>query len=220
MIETGVLFGGLHSFRDLNLILTSVYIPPASPKENFIDIPGGNGSVDMTEAHGDVKYSDRTGAKFTFHMNPAGGLSEKAWEAKKTEISNRLNGLQCNIVLDKDPEYYWQGRCKVSEYASDKKLKKIIVGARLAPYKMKINETTVKVALTETPKEITLTNARKTVCPLITCTGETTLIFDGSEYVLNAGTHRLLDFQLKEGETAVTVFGTGTVTFVYQECDL
>ena len=364
MIETGVSFGELHSFWDLDLILASAEIPPASPKENFVDIPGADGSVDMTEAFGEVKYSDRTGAKFTFYMNPAGDLSEAAWEEKKTQISNRLNGLRCHITLDKDPDYYWQGRCTVNDHASSKKLRKFVVGARLAPYKLKSDVTRVFVpfceknlfnnavlpevygfgcALSQTatgvratrtsgtgtfkvirwlpikmllgktitisavinpvggiganlrigyintdgsirsaqadvkttgkksltisddaseyeyialwfyvsgdegayidyddiqieignaatgfeaytpitdPQNITLTNARKTVCPTIICTGETTLIFSGNETSLSEGTHKVLDLQLHEGETPVTVSGTGAVTFVYQEGDL
>lgn len=364
MIETGMSFGDIHSFRDLDLILSSVEIPPAKPKENFVDIPGADGSIDMTEALGEVKYSDRTGAKFTFYMNPAGDLSEDAWEAKKKEISNSLNGLRCNITLDKDPDYYWQGRCTVNEHASNKKLRKFVVGARLAPYKLKndvtrvfvplcgknlfnntdlpelygfgctLSQTATGVRATKTadagvfkvikwlpvkmllgktikmsavitpvggsgenlrigyisadglrrtakadikstgaktltigddasefdyiglwfyvsgdegvyidyddiqieigyqatafepytpntdPQEITLTNARKTVCPSIIVSDEATVTYSGGESDLGAGTHQILDLQLYEGETPVTVSGTGAIAFVYQEGDL
>lgn len=220
MIETGIYFGKIHSYDDLDLILASVDIPPAKPKENYVDIPGADGSVDLSEAHGEIKYSDRTGAKFTFYMNPAGDLSEEAWEEKKTEVSNLLNGLRCNITLDKDPGYYWQGRCTVSDHISNKKLRKFVVGARLAPYKLKSNVTRVSVDLTANPKEVTLKNARKTVCPYITCTGETRLTFGDIEIMLGEGTHKALDLLLYEGKTVVTVSGTGTVTFEYQEGDL
>lgn len=220
MIETGVLFGNIHSFFDLGLILSSVEIPPAKPKENFVDIPGADGSVDLTEALGEVKYSDRTGAKFTFYMNPAGDLSEEAWEAKKTEISNLLNGLRCRIVLDKDPGYFWQGRCTVNDHASNKKLRKFVVGARLSPYKWKTETTKVSTYLTADQKQITLINARKTVCPSITCTGNAKVIFSDGESDLGAGTHKILDLQLHEGETPVIVSGTGSIVFEYQEGDL
>jgi hypothetical protein len=364
MIQTGISFGELHSFRDLDLILGDVEIPPASPKETFVDIPGADGSVDMTEALGEVKFSDRTGAKFTFYMNPAGDLSDSAWEAKKKEISNLLNGWRGNITLDKDPAYYWQGRCNVSDHSSSKKKRKFVVGARLAPYKLKnaltrvfvpfcgknlfnnaelpelygfgctLSQTATGVRATKTvdagsfkvikwlpvkmllgktikmsavitpvgglgenlrigyisadgsrrtakadikstgsktltigddasefdyiglwfyvsgddgvyvdyddiqieigneatafepytanddPQEITLTNARKTICPVIECTGETKLEFSGSEINLSEGAHKVLALQLKEGETPVTVSGTGAVTFAYQEGDL
>lgn len=220
MIRTGITFGNVHSYYDLGLILSSVYIPPASPKTNYVDIPGADGSVDLTEALGEVKYSDRTGAKFTFSMNPAGDLSEEAWEAKKKEVSNLLNGRRLHIVLDKDPGYFWDGRCAVNDHTSDKKLRKIVVGARLSPYKWKNDITKITVALTSTKKEVLLFNARKTVCPTITCTGSANVTFSGGQFTLNAGTHKILDFQLHEGQTAVSVSGTGNIVFEYREGDL
>ena len=220
MISKGISFGELHSFWDLDLILASVEIPPASPKEDYIEIPGADGSLDMTEAHGEVKYADRTGVKFTFSMNPSGDLSEDAWEEKKKEVGNRLNGWRGKITLDKDPEYFWEGRCKLDALSSSKRLRQIVVGARLAPYKLKTDVTSISVALTGNPFVIALTNSRKAVCPTITCTGDATLTVNGSDFVLSPGTHKVLDIQLHEGETPVTVSGTGTITFEYQEGDL
>ena len=56
MISKGISFDNIHSFYDLNLILSGVEITPAKPKTNYVDIVGGDGSIDMTEAHGDVKF--------------------------------------------------------------------------------------------------------------------------------------------------------------------
>ena len=221
MIETGILFGDLHSFWDLDLILSGVEIPPASPKETFVDIPGADGSVDMTEAHGEVKYADRTGAKFTFHMNPAGDLSEDAWEAKKKEISNRLNGQRCNITLDKDPDYYYQGRCTVDEYLSDKRIRQIVVTARVRPYKFKQEETVRIFMLSETAQTVRLRNSRKSVCPTITCTNDDCrIVFNSASFVLSAGTHKILDICFTEGDNILELSGSGSVTFRFQECDL
>ena len=82
MIETGISFGGIHSFYDLNLILSGSEIPPAKPKTTYVDIPGGDGSVDLTEANGEVKYYDRD-CKFIFTMNPSDDLSDRAFEQRK-----------------------------------------------------------------------------------------------------------------------------------------
>lgn len=371
MITNGVYFDNIHSFDDLNLILSAVSIPPAKAKTNFVEIPAADGAVDLTEALGEVKFADRDGVKITFTMNPAGDLSESAWEAKKTEVSNLLNGKRCKVRLDKDPDYFWQGRCSVDEYNSDRRIRQIVVGAKFAPYKLKKDVTrvfipfsgknlfnsenlpllggsgcdlsvidtgiratwrsgttsylvakflpvqmligktiTMSATISQTgganallrigysttdgtnrvakkslirtgqvsftvgedaadfdnlaiwfycndgvdvsalavgdyvdyanlqieigsaateyepysastdPQEVTLTNARKTVCPTIICTGETTLNISGGEFTMNEGTHKVLDLQLKEGETTVSVSGTGAVAFVYQEGDL
>ena len=220
MIETGVLFNNIHSFFDLNLILSLVEISPAKPKITTVDIPGADGSLDLTEAHGEVKYSDRT-IKLTFTMNPAGDLSERAWEEKKTEVSNALNGLACRITLDKDPDYYWQGRCTVDSYKSNKRVRQFVIAATVRPYKWKQSETVASFALSSTAQTVSIRNARKSVCPLITCTDDNTVIvFNGNTFGFNAGSHKDLNIRFTEGNNQLTISGTGQVTFTYQEGDL
>lgn len=219
MIQTGVYFNDIHSFYDLNLILSSVEIPPAQPKTNYVDVPGADGSVDLTEAHGEVKYNDRN-ITFTFTMNPSGDLSEAAWTEKKTEVSNRLNGRKFKIILDKDDGFYWSGRCTVDTYKSEKRVRQIVVVARVKPYKYKTSETVIKISLTETPKAVNIINSRMSVCPFIECTGDTTISFKTATFAMNSGVHRFLDIEFKEGVNQLELSGTGTVTFRYQEGDL
>lgn len=214
MIETGVYFGETHSYYDLNLILSAVDIPPAPPKTNFVEVPGADGSVDLTEAHGEVKFSDRE-CSFTFTMLPT---DSSTYEEKKTEVSNLLNGRMLKITLDKDDDYYYLGRCEVSNYESDRNIKQIVITATVKPYKFKQNVTIMKFDLSDTPRAVSLVNSRKTVSPTIECTNDNTVIaFDGATFNLSAGTHKVLDIQLKEGNNAVTISGKGSVTFTYQE---
>lgn len=221
MIETGVLFGNIHSFYDLNLILSSVYIAPAMPKTSYVDIPGADGSIDTTEVHGEVKYYDRV-HNFTFTMNPAGDLSESAWEAKKTEVSNLLNGRAFNkIATDKDPDYFWQGRCVVDDYKSNKRVRQFVISATVRPYKLKQSETVVSFALDGTEKTVTIRNGRKSVCPVIECTDDNTHItFGNTEFAVNAGSHKFPDIMLVYGDNELKLSGSGTVTFRFQEGDL
>lgn len=137
----GMWFGDFHSFENLNLILSKVDLPPATVKTTYVDNPGGDGQWDLTEAHGKITYKNRD-AKFTFSVLPGDDF-----ETKKTEVSNLLNGRRFKIILDKDPEYYWDGRCSVNQYESNKKMRKIVVGASVAPYKYKRQETVVPVDL-------------------------------------------------------------------------
>lgn len=217
MITKGITFDDTHSFHDLNLILSAVNIPPAKPKTTYIDIPGADGSLDISEAHGEIKFSDRE-CTFTFTMQPTDSMT---WEEKKTEVSNILNGKEIKIVLDKDDEYYYAGRCTVDSYSEAKKIRKIVVKAKVRPYKYKVYVTTVAVPLTTESKKIYLTNGRKTVSPSINCTDDNTKIAIGDTiYTVNAGTHKILDIQLKHGVNPVFVSGSGIVTFTYQEADL
>lgn len=219
MNHNGIYFDDIHSYEDLNLILSAAVIPPAVAKTNYVDIPGADGEIDLTEAFGEVKYADRDGVRFTLTMNPAGDLSESAWEAKKTEISNLLNGKRFKVRLDKDPEYYWQGRLSVDEYLSDRRIRQFVVGAKFAPYKLK-NEPTTVVCPAGDKVSVTLKNGRMRAIPTITATAEATVIFNGNTFTFNAGTHKNLNIILYEGEHPVTVTSTAPVVFTYQEGDL
>lgn len=55
----GVSFGDFHSYRDFSLILSQKTIGTPSPKTEAIDIPGGDGVLDLTEFFGEVKYNNR-----------------------------------------------------------------------------------------------------------------------------------------------------------------
>ena len=132
-IERGVHFGDTHSFRDLNLVLAPFDYTPAVPKTNFIDIPGGDGSIDATEADGTIHYQDR---EFTFIFSVMPG-DKLTFEERQTVVARALHGKRFEIVLDKDPEYFWRGRVWIDEYASNKRLRQIAIVARVSPYKVK-----------------------------------------------------------------------------------
>lgn len=219
MKALGIYFDDIHSYYDLDLFLTQdgVSIPPAQPKTNYVDLAGGDGSLDLTEALGEVKFSDRS-CKFTFVVNPA---SDMTFEEKKTQVSNALNGKQCKITLDKDSDYYYVGRCTVNEHLQDRRILQIVVTATVRPYKLKQNETIAIFALTGSKQMVMLKNGRKSVVPEITCTNDNTVVVFGNiTKTLSTGTHKVLDFQLKQGDNLFTVSGSGTITFKYQEAEL
>ena len=61
----GVLFGEYHSFDDLHLILSEKEIGAPQVKKQMLDIPGGDGALDLTDFFGEPKY-DNVQHKFTF----------------------------------------------------------------------------------------------------------------------------------------------------------
>lgn len=83
-----------------------------------------------------------------------------------------------------------------------------------------LRATTYEPYTVEPEKEVTLLNDRKSVVPTIICSGPTTIEVNGGSYSVNAGTHKILDFQLDEGETRVQLTGTGAANIIYQEGSL
>lgn len=216
MSNKGITFGDIHSYSDLGLILSASDIPPAKPKTTYVNVPGADGSLDLTEANGEVKYSDRD-LKFTFVIIPD---EFSTFEEKRTAAVNALDGKRCKVTLDRDEEYYYHGRCSIDSYKVDKNHHKLVVKVTANPYKFKQDATRKTVSLTSTATSVKISNGRKTVVPTITCTGETTIVFGGGTYKLSGGTHKILDIEFKEGNNEVTVSGSGAVTFEYQEGEL
>ena len=210
----GIMFDAIHSYYDLNLVLSKVDIPPATAKSNFVDIPGGDGSVDLSEALGEVKYKDRE-CNFTFTVFP-----EEDFEEKKRKISNLLNGKRYKITVNKDPNYYWVGRCFVNKYKSSRLNHTIVVGAKVSPYKLKHSETVVVVPAGEKVERV-LNNSRKRAIPRIVTSAAAVIAFKNVVIETNApGEYRFLEIELQEGENLVTVTSDSDVIFFYQEGDL
>ena len=215
MISKGILFNGLHSYRDLGLVLTDVNIPPAVPKTSYIDIPGKDEPLDTTETLGEVKYNPRD-CKFTFVVRSS---IEMAFEDKKTQVSNLLNGIMCKIVLDVDEKFYYYGRVSVDSYSKRGNLEQIVIGAKVQPYKLLLQETVISADI-ETEASVTCANLRKSVVPTITTDADFVLKFNDISVAVPAGETIVPDIKFVQGENVVTCIGTGNITFTYREGSL
>ena len=211
----GTDFGGIHSHRDMNLIQQLVEIQPAEPKLNLIDVPGADGDKDLSDRPaGRIVYKSRT-LTWTFALYPG-----EKWHDKHRQVSNALNGKRCRITLDDDPNYYYDGRLTVKKYNTDKLLRQITIEAVCSPYMLKQEQTTVTAEIGAEYSLFTLVNDRKPAVPTITVDVEAMILWNGNTYALNAGTHKILDVELQEGENPISIkamSGTGTISLIYQE---
>lgn len=215
MISQGILFNTLHSYKDLGLVLVDVNIPPAVPKTAYIDIPGRDEPLDITEELGEVRYNSRD-CKFSFAVHSS---AEKSFEEKKSEISDKLNGKMCKITLDADSEFYYYGRVSVDSYTQKGNLKRIVISAKVHPYKLLQKHTVVRAEI-QTEGIINCLNLRKSVVPTITADADFTLKFSNISRSISAGENIVPDIKFVQGENIVTCIGTGNITFTYQEGSL
>lgn len=214
-MKNGVTFDLKHTIDDWGLLMISKDIGEAEPRINYIEIEGRDGSIDLTEALGEVKYNNRI-LSFNFDLfNPV-----SFWESKQT-ISNYLNGKKRKIILDQDPNYYYYGRCSVKNVTREKNLAKFQIECNCDPYKMMINETIIKKEVKPTDK-IILNNQRKHVMPKIESTGDIVFKFEDKQFNISSSTtFQSPDFILKYGENEVEIIsGTGSLTFTYREGSL
>ena len=211
-MNNGVKFGDKHSITDWDLLMINKSMGEADPKTLEVDIAGSNGKLDLTEWTGETLYNNRT-LVFDFDIYD----SPSNWWTLKREISNYLHGKKMKIILDQDSNYYYYGRCRVTNFSNETTVAHITIECDCDPFIYK-NEITTKT-ITGTGI-LNLSNARKRVMPTITTTGSMQFTFENKTFTVN-GTLQSPDIILKEGDNILEVItGTGTLTATYREAEL
>lgn len=230
----GVTFGTKHSYRDWGLLLKSrPVISPPSPKTVYVDIPGSDGIIDLTESlTGDVKFDNRT-IKCEFVVLDA----RNRWSDIYSEIMDYLHGQRMRVRLDEDPTYYYEGRLQVNEWKSDKVTSTITIEGDVEPYKMEMfssledwewDSFNFETGIIRDYKEIrvdesltfTIEGRRKSVVPSFTVASDDgsglQVRFNGTTYDLPNGTSRVLNIVIKNGTNTLYFTGNGTVSIDYR----
>lgn len=127
----GITFGDYHSFRDFRLILSpNNAIGAPTPKFELIEIPGGDGVLDFTEAFGEVKYGNRP---LSFEFSTM--VPQEEFKALFSQVQNALHGKKLKIILDDDPDCYYIGRITVSEWKADRLIGSLTIDCDCDPFK-------------------------------------------------------------------------------------
>ncbi len=208
----GITFNNIHSFTEWGLLLTSCEVGSPTIKLEEVEKQGADGRLDFTDYFGGVKYDKRT-LKFEFAK---GDITANGFLELVSAVQDKLHGQFMQVVLDDDTDYCYKGRVKVNDFSCIRGIGKVNVEVEAEPYKLKKQLTTVIKAVTGTAS-ITLTNSRKPVVPQITTTSSMTISYNGSVWAVGAGTSKIPELQLEEGNNVLTVTGTGNITFEYQE---
>nr|DAH24459.1 MAG TPA: distal tail protein [Bacteriophage sp.] len=184
------------SIRFQMVLLDGYTLEPPEPKTYTVDIPGGNGVIDLTEAlTGDVAYKNRK-QEFTFAV-----IDVKNFEKVKTEVSNFLHGRAFDYTMTMDPGYTYHGRFSVDSYSHEAYANGLLGQFKIKvdadPYKLKehcayrLNATGGKLYHFE--------SGRRPVHPTVECTQPTWFTWNGKEQLVPAGTYRLNDVVFTDG---------------------
>ena len=185
------------SVRFQMILLDGYTLSPPEPKTYTVDIPGGDGVIDLTSAlTGDVAYSNRS-QSFTFMV-----VDPDSFERVKTDVSNFLHGKSFDYQMTMDPGYTYHGRFSVTEYSHAVYAYPGLVGVFTVdvdadPYKSKGLQT---YQLNATGgKMFRLESGRKPVHPVIECTQPCRVRWKDVVTVVPVGTYRLNDVLFTDG---------------------
>ena len=193
-----------HSYIDFRVILTEQNIGLPSPKTYTVNIEGMDGTLDLSECFGEMKYENRT-LKFTFESIDK--ITD--WQAKMIKISSFLHGQKMKITTWSDPDFYYVGRCRIDEYNSNSKLGKIVISCDCEPFKYKQNITTFNLV----EGLNTVDNSRMTVYADLINEAEVTI----NNTTYSAGTH-LRTIKLTSGTNILN--SNGSATLIFQEGEI
>ena len=210
----GVTFDNYHSYDDFSLILNSKEIEAPSPKTETVDIPGGDGVIDLTEAFGEVKFKNR---KITLNFSTI--VPQSQFLELFSKIQNKIHGRKMKIILDSDPEFWYYGRITVDKWKADKNIGKITIECDCEPYKYKLYET-IRTEIITGSITLAFANLRKTVSPKITLSNSAEILFNGVTYDLSVGTYCSPDIVFTMGNNLMTKTGNTAITVEYQEGEL
>lgn len=222
-----ITIGEKNTWDDWHLIPSSrpLFNPP-SVKENTVDIPGGDGVLDLTASlAGRPTYNNRTGS-WTFYVQ--NGF--KDWTVLYSEIMVYLHGQTFTAVLEDDPGYYYEGRFSVNSWKSDKDYSQIVIDYNVGPYKKDASGTgsdwlwdpfnfetgvirnyknlSVLTSLTVT----VIGDMMENVPTIIASASGMQVEYEGETYSLSKGANTIPKIILRSGENTLTFTGEGIIT--------
>lgn len=228
--EHSVNYGKYNSWEDWHLIPSSrpLFAPPVL-KTKELDIPGMDGTLDLTEiVAGRPIYGMRTGSHEFI-------VADDYWdwvEAYST-IMDILHGQGNYAILSDDPNYFYEGRFAVNQWQSNKEWSTITINYNVKPFKRELLssmddwewdpfnfETGIirnwKNIQVNGSKTVRLVGGKMPVSPTIVCSAEMEMEYDGVTYFLDQGSNIVAGFKLTDEETDVVFKGNGTVSIEYR----
>lgn len=202
--------------------LAALALSPAEYQENYVEVPGRNGALDLSTAltDGEPRYNSRT---LEARLERSDGTRLEREAAIETMI-NWLDGWKMDIRLPDDELHYITGRVHVAKEYNDPAHAAVIVTATVDPWRYNLNETAFHLTAATSEKTALLTNqGRRTVVPVLEITGasaQVMLTFGTASWSLGAGTYQLPDLVVRQGGAEIKYKGSGELYFRYREAVL
>lgn len=229
-----ITIGDKNTWDDWHLIPTSrPLIEPPDVKTSYLDIPGSNGSIDLTEAiTGYPTFENRSGSWEFIVVN-----GYDPWQVAYSNILNYLHGKNLKVVLEDDKDFYYEGRLAVNKWKSDKSWSIITIDYNVYPYKKEINGSmgdwlwdpfnfytgiirNYKNLKVEGSLSVMVPGRKEYVVPIITVSSTDgsgmDVTFENKKYHLNDGENVNPNINIGEGDHTLLFEGNGTITIDYR----
>lgn len=231
--------GGMKSYEDFHLIPRKrLYIGPPAVKTNMIDIPGGDGYLDTSEApDGRAHYGARQ-ASWEFEVERQ---YRRLYPSLYSKLMNYLHNRNMRFILDDDPNYFYVGRAAVNNFLSEEITATVVIDVTTQPFKYEAALSTEEWLWdpfnfetdyvrgygrmrVDGERTVEIPGARKPVIPTFTVESDDgepmTLLFGGASYRLEEGETKRTSIYLTSGTNELTFTGNGYVSIEFRGCSL
>lgn len=194
-----IFFNGKSTVSYYHLKLLYCVITPPKRKQYLIDIPGGDGEIDLCDGMFPARYEPRT---VTAVFTPSADYGLQA----VNKLLNDLEGRNVRIVLPGDSQHYMTGTVHITAYGPGlgARVAEITVTAVCMPWRYATDEVVHQIPASSAEVSYTWRNeGTREAVPTVTVTGETLIVVDASSIALSAGVYQL---------TTLTIPGNGTIT--------
>lgn len=223
----------IHTEKDWGLRLLSIYIPMPEPKIKLVDIPGGDGSIDLTEVNGRPAYKDRSGLELTFDLVDG---NYKVWYTKYSQFAESVHGRKIKMILDDEPEHYYMVRLEIDGEKTNPVYGRITLKGTAEPFKYDLQSSSepwlwdsfnFHTGVIRTLKDIAINSTNRTVKILgagidtppvfiVTQADNLKLTHGGRAYTLKVGRNRFPAVRVGKEDITLTFSGTGKLTVEYR----
>lgn len=231
---SGVTFADkIHTDRDWGLKLLSIHIPMPEAKTQLIDIPGGDGSIDLTEISGRPVYNDREGIELIFDLLDG---DYETWYLKYSEFAKEIQGKKVKMILDDEPDHYYLVRLSLNGQKTNPVYGQITFSGNAEPFKYDllssgekwlwdpfnfhtgVIRTLMDIEITAANKSVTIRGAGIDSPPsfLVTKADNLKLNHDGRIYTLKVGKNRFPAVRVGKDDVTLQFSGTGKLTVEYR----
>lgn len=233
MTKSGVTFADQwHTERDWNLHPVRIYISMPEAKEQVIDIPGGDGTIDLSEINGRPMYGMRT-VELEYHLR---NVDNEKWSLIYSEIGAVITGKKVKMVLDDDPDHYYMARLKVDGEKTDYVNAELTFTGTAEPFKYDLTATNEpwlwdtfnfetgvireieEVEITAENNKVTIIGAGIDTPPVfvVSQADNLKLTYGGRTYTLKVGRNRFPAVRVGKEDVTLTFSGTGKFEVEYR----
>lgn len=224
-----VKIGDYSMHKDFGLRALSIDPGTAEVDEQFKEIPGRNGDLDLTDAlTGFPAYKNAT-MKLTFDFKDD---NYDLWLIRASELRNKVHGRRLKVVLGND-EFFYEGRISVSTEKLNKRYSSVEITVNRDPYKLELQSSledwlwdsfNFETGIIRDYKdlqvagrlELIIPGRTMRVIPVFDCSEEMTVSYNGTIYNLPKGKSKSPDLLLGERDNTLIFTGNGTVSVDYR----